>query len=313
MILFSYFVMCMIFSTTFLVIKVGIDAGAPPFFSAGIRFFLAGLILFLWMVWKRKARVSLLLRREMFFTGMGLTFGVFSALYWAEQYMPSGIAAVLSATAPLMVLLLQNSISRQKISVTSMAGCIIGFAGVLLLLLPSIRVKFDLYWILGSIAILAGQLCYSVGAVYSKRVIQRFEDTSPIALNAAQMMYGGVMLMVLSLCTEQVDMQFMLSLHAALSLLYLIFAGSMLGHSIFYWLVAKTNPVLPSTWLYISPLMALGLGALLYDEQLSFSSLAGGITIIIGIALVNYDTLSQLVAKKPNVLRHTSNQQYTGK
>lgn len=76
----------------------------------------------------------------------------------------------------------------------------------------------------------------------------------------------------------------------------------MLGHTIFYWLVAKTNPVLPSTWLYISALLALGLGAVLYNEPVSFYSLAGGVTIIAGIVLVNLDVLRKLVIKKAEVL-----------
>jgi drug/metabolite transporter (DMT)-like permease len=302
MIIFSYLLMCVIFGTTFLVIKVGIDAGAPPFFSAGIRFFLAGLILFVWMIWKRRAKVSLLLRKEMPITGMGLTFGTFSTLYWAEQYVTSGIAAVLSATGPIMILLLQASVLRQKVSVQSISGCFIGFAGVILLLLPSISVDVNLFWVFGCIVILVGEIFYSSGALYSKHVIQRFPDTSPIALNAAQMMYGGVMLLVLSLFTEHVNMESMLTLNTVSSLLYLIVIGSMMGHSIFYWLVAKTNPVFPSTWLYISPLIAVGLGVLLYNEVISWVALTGIVTIIIGIVLVNIDALRQLIGKPEEIL-----------
>jgi drug/metabolite transporter (DMT)-like permease len=308
MVLFNYVIMCLIFGTTFLAIKVGINAGLSPFFAAGIRFFLAGMILFLWMIWKRKARVSLLFCKEMFLTGIGLTFGVFATLYWAEQYLSSGIAAVLSATAPLMILLLQTSISRQRLSVTSWAGCIVGFVGVILLVLPGVTITFSKFWLFGCIAILIGEVFYSTGAVYSRRVIQRFQDTSPIALNAAQMMYGGGMLLALSLFTEKVHFESMLSQNAVISLLYLIIAGSMMGHTIFYWLVAKTNPVFPSTWLYISPLIALSLGFFLYNEPLSFLSLIGAITIIVGIVLINLDNLRQIVDKKPSILSKASNQ-----
>lgn len=303
MILFGYAVMCLIFGTTFLVIKIGLDAGAPPFFTAGIRFLMAGLILFMWMLWKQKASLSLLLRKEMAISGFGLTFGTFATLYWAEQYVTSGIAAVLSATGPLMILLIQSSLLRQKIPGRSVAGCLLGFGGVVLLLLPNLSVSASLFWVFGCLAILAGELCYASGALYSKEVIQRFQETSPIALNAAQMIYGGGMLLVLSAFTENVQVSSILKPEAALPLLYLTVVGSMMGHSIFYWLVAKTNPVLPSTWLYISPLLALGLGAILYDEHLSFLSLAGGLTIIAGIVLVNLDTLRQLVAKRTGALR----------
>lgn len=306
MVLLNYVVMCLIFGTTFLAIKVGIDAGAPPFFSAGVRFFLAGVILFLFMLWKKQARLSLLLHKEMVLTGIGLTFGTFATLYWAEQHISSGIAAILSATAPLLVMLLQTGIARQKLSTLSWAGCLVGFIGVVLLILPGATFSVSFLWLAGCAAVLFGQLFYSAGAVYSRRVIQRFQDTSPIALNAAQMMYGGVMLLVLSLFTEQVHIESMLSTNAIISLLYLIIIGSMLGHTIFYWLVAKTNPVFPSTWLYISPLIALGLGVMLYNEPLYLLSLAGGITIIVGIILINMDSLKQLIGKKHNKLRDIS-------
>lgn len=307
MVFINYMAMCLIFGTTFLAIKVGIDAGLPPFFSGGIRFFLAGVILFFFMVARGKTRVSLLLSKEMLLTGIGLTFGVFSALYWAEQYVSSGIAAVLSATAPLMVMLLQTTLSGDRLSATSWAGCLVAFAGVLLLMIPGVTITFSLSWLIGCIAVLVGQIFYSGGTVYSRKVIRRFHDVSPIALNAAQMMYGGAMLLVLSFFTEQVHVPTLFTPHAILSLVYLIFVGSMMGHTIFYWLVAKTNPVFPSTWLYISPLIALTLGVIVYHEPLSLLSLVGGITIIGGIILINLTSLKQLLDKKPSMLSRASN------
>lgn len=308
MVLFNYIAMCLIFGTTFLAIKMGIDAGASPFFSAGIRFFLAGVILFSWMYWKKKASLSILFSKEMLFTGIGLTFGVFAALYWAEQYISSGIAAILSATAPLQILLLQTIMSRQKLSASAWAGCIVGLTGVILLLMPGLAINLNKFWVLGCIVVLVGQLFYSGGAVYSRHVIQRFHHTSPIALNAAQMMHGGFLLLLLSLFTEQAHIETMFTPTAALSLLYLIFVGSMMGHTIFYWLVAKTNPVFPSTWLYISPLISLSLGFFLYDEPLTVLSLIGGVTIIFGIVLVNLENLKKLVTKKPSIAPTISNQ-----
>jgi drug/metabolite transporter (DMT)-like permease len=295
MIIFNYLLICLIFGTTFLAIKVGVDADAPPFFTAGIRFFIAGLILFVWMVWRRKASFSLFLRKEMLFTGFALTFGTFSTLYWAEQYVSSGIAAVLSATGPIMILVLQIIVMRQKTSARSTFGCIIGFAGVFLLLLPSLTVSASVWWVIGSIAILVGELSYSAGALYSKRVIQRFPEASPIALNAVQMIYGGLLMLLLSAFTEHVYMKSLLTANAIGSLLYLIVIGSMVGHSLFYWLVAKTNPVFPATWLYVSPLIALAIGALFYRETISWVTVLGVITIIAGTVLANWDSLKQLI------------------
>ncbi|SEB59151.1 EamA family transporter [Paenibacillus sp. GP183] len=297
MIIINYLLVCLVFGTTFLAIKIGVDASGPPFFLAGLRFFSAGLILFLWMIWRKKAKFALLLRKEMLFTGIGLTFGTFSTLYWAEQYVASGIAAVLSATGPIMILILQIVVLRQRSTIRSTFGCIIGFAGVFLLLLPKLTVSVSLLWAVGCIAILIGELSYCAGALYSKGVIQSLPDASPIALNAVQMMYGGVLLLVLSLFTEQVHLKSLMSASVIGSLLYLIVIGSMVGHSLFYWLVAKTNPVFPATWLYISPLIALGFGALFYQETITWITAIGVVTIIVGTVLANLDSLLPLILR----------------
>lgn len=268
------------------------------FFSAGLRFFVAGAVLFLWMVWKRKASFSLLLRKEMLFTGSALTFGTFAGLYWAEQYVSSGLAAVLSATGPIMILLLQTSILRQKAPAISLYGCIIGFTGVLLLVLPNLAVDISPLWLIGCAVVLIGECCYAVGAIYSKKVINSMPEVSPIALNAAQMMYGGALLFILSFATEKVHPAFLFSFETAGSLLYLTVIGSMVGHTLFYWLVAKTNPVFPSTWLYISPPIAVGVGFFFYNESVSWITILGVFTIIAGTILVNADALKQLLQKK---------------
>ncbi|KKX55753.1 DMT family transporter [Brevibacillus borstelensis] len=298
MVIINYVVMCLVFGTTFLAIKIGIDAGAPPFFSAGLRFLVAGLLLFIWMVWKKQVRFSLLLHKEMWITGLCLTFGTFSTLYWAEQYVTSGAAAILSATGPIMILLLQATVLRERVTGKALLGCLLGFAGVVLLVFPQVSITVSLFWLLGCVAILIGELFYSSGALYSKRVIQRFSDASPIALNAAQMIYGGTALLVLSLFTEKIHPETMLAPSAIGSLLYLIVFGSMVGHTIFYWLVAKTNPVFPSTWLYISPIIAMALGAILYREAVSWPMATGAATTILGIVFINADTLRQMM-KRP--------------
>ncbi|MGN7762936.1 DMT family transporter [Paenibacillus sp. 22594] len=297
MIMLAYSLVCLIFGTTFLAIKIGVDAGTPPFFSAGLRFFVAGAVLFLFMAWKGKASFALLLRKEMLFTGAALTFGTFSALYWAEQYVSSGLAAVLSATGPMMILLMQTAVLRQKAPSYSLIGCIIGFTGVLLLVLPSLAIEVSPLWVTGCAVVLIGEICYAAGAIYSKKVTSTLSGESPVALNAAQMMYGGALLFLLSLFTEKVHPEVLLSFRTAGSLLYLTVIGSMVGHTLFYWLVAKTNPVFPSTWLYISPPIAVGVGFLFYGEAVTWITLLGVFTIIAGTVLVNAGALKQLLFK----------------
>lgn len=283
----AFTVMCLIFGTTFLAIKVGVEAGLPPFLSAGVRFFAAGAILFIAMKLTGKVRWSLLWRKEMLLIGAGTTFGTFSALYWAEQYVSSGIGAILSATGPMMIVILQSVLLRQKTSRITVVGCMISFLGVVLVVLPGLAVQISGLWLVGCLVILLGELCYSGGALYSKRVMDVFRETNPIALNAAQMIHGGWMLLLLSAITEPWSSEGWQYLPAMGSLLYLILFGSMIAHTLFYWLMERTNPLFPTTWLYISPPIAVGLGALLYGEHVSWWMLAGVLLIVTGLILMN--------------------------
>lgn len=307
MIMINYFFMCLIFGTTFLAIKMGVDAGSPPFLSAGLRFFIAGLLLFSLMVWREKTAIRLLFRKEMFFSGVGLTFGTFATLYWAEQYVTSGIAAVLSATGPMMTLLIQTFIMKQKGNRTSFIGCVVGVIGVTFLILPSFSIEIRPLWMLGCFAIIMGEVFYAAGTIYTKHVIRKFDKTSPIALNAAQMMHGGILLIISSFFTENIRLENLLSPVSIGSLLYLTIFGSMIGHSIYYWLVSRTNPIFPSTWLYISPLIAVILGVIFYHEYISWITGIGTLTIIAGTVLVNFDTLRKLLWGKGAVLQDVKN------
>ena len=307
MVMINYFFMCLIFGTTFLAIKIGVDAGVPPFFSAGLRFSIAGLLLFSFMVWRGKTTISLLFRKEMFFTGVGLTFGTFATLYWAEQYVTSGIAAVLSATAPMMIIIIQTIIMKQKGNRKSLIGCIVGVIGVTFLILPSFSIEISPFWMVGCFAIISGQVFYASGTIYTKHVIRKFEKTSAIALNAAQMMHGGILLIILSFFTENIQLDYLLSPASIGSLLYLIVFGSMIAHSIYYWLVSRTNPVFPSTWLYISPLIAVILGVIFYHENISWLTGIGTLTIIVGTVLVNFETLRELFWGKGTVFQDVKN------
>ncbi|EHS58141.1 DMT family transporter [Paenibacillus sp. Aloe-11] len=293
----AFTVMCLIFGTTFLAIKVGVEAGLPPFLSAGIRFFAAGAILFIAMRLTGKVRWSLLWRKETVWIGAGTTFGTFSALYWAEQYVSSGIGAILSATGPMMIVIMQSMLLRQKTSRFTVIGCMISFLGVALVVLPGLAVQISGLWLAGCLIILLGELCYSGGALYSKRVMDVFRETNPIVLNAVQMIHGGWMLLVLSAITEPWGSGEWNLLPAMGSLFYLILFGSMIAHTLFYWLMERTNPLFPTTWLYISPPIAVGLGAFLYGEHVSWWMLAGVLLIVIGLMCMN-NGIIRLVSRR---------------
>ncbi|MET1171234.1 DMT family transporter [Paenibacillus amylolyticus] len=283
----AFTVMCLIFGTTFLAIKIGVEAGMPPFLSAGLRFVIAGALMFAWMRMKGKVSWSLLFRKEMLLTGAGLTFGTFATLYWAEQHVSSGVGAILSATGPLMIMLMQTALLRQKTSARMIVGCLIGFTGVVLVVLPGVSLGAGSLFMWGCIAVLVGEVCYSAGALYSKKVIHQFKEASPVAINAVQMMYGGLLLSLLSVGTESWNMSALDWVPAVSSVIYLTVIGSMVGHSLFYWIMSRTNPLFPATWLYISPPIAVGLGAVVYDEHVSWVTWIGVVLVVSGLLAMN--------------------------
>ncbi|MEK4110011.1 EamA family transporter [Paenibacillus sp. FSL H7-0942] len=283
----AFTVMCLIFGTTFLAIKIGVEAGMPPFLSAGLRFLIAGALMFAWMRMKGKVSWSLLFRKEMLLTGAGLTFGTFATLYWAEQHVSSGVGAILSATGPLMIMLMQTALLRQKTSARMIVGCLIGFTGVVLVVLPGVSLGAGSLFMWGCIAVLVGEVCYSAGALYSKKVIHQFKEASPVAINAVQMMYGGLLLSLLSVGTESWNMSALDWVPAVSSVIYLTVIGSMVGHSLFYWIMSRTNPLFPATWLYISPPIAVGLGAVVYGEHVSWVTWIGVVLVVSGLLAMN--------------------------
>ena len=283
----AFTVMCLIFGTTFLAIKIGVEAGMPPFLSAGLRFLIAGALMFAWMRMKGKVSWSLLFRKEMLLTGAGLTFGTFATLYWAEQHVSSGVGAILSATGPLMIMLMQTALLRQKTSARMIVGCLIGFSGVVLVVLPGVSLGAGSLFMWGCIAVLVGEVCYSAGALYSKKVIHQFKEASPVAINAVQMMYGGLLLSLLSVGTESWNMSALDWVPAVSSVIYLTVIGSMVGHSLFYWIMSRTNPLFPATWLYISPPIAVGLGAVVYGEHVSWVTWIGVVLVVSGLLAMN--------------------------
>lgn len=295
MILLGYLTMCLIFGTTFLAIKLGVEAGLPPFFGAGLRFFAAGLLVMLYMAARRKVSFSLLLRKETLFTGFGLTFCTFAALYWAEQYISSGLASVLSATGPAFILLLQAGVSRIRIPKIALTGTLIGTAGVALLLLPGAEGTHGKMWLIAGLVVVAGEIGYASGALLAKHASAKLPEASPISLNAAQMMHGGWMLLLLSLLAERGHAGVTDYSQALLSLLYLTLIGSMAGHTLFYWLVSRTHPVFPTTWLYVSPFIALALGARLYGEPLHWNAAVGSLVVLAGVLLTNWPSIRSLL------------------
>jgi len=290
-VILNYCFICLIFGTTFLAIKIGIEAGAPPFFSAGMRFFAAGVIMMAVFKMRNYRLKTVLFSSSLVFNGFCLTFITFASLYWAEQFIPSGLAAVLSATGPMMVLLHQARENKQPIKKEQLAGMAAALIGVFLISSPGFSLSVSGMWVLACFMIILSEWFYGLGTVRAKMFTSKHPDISPFLSNAVQMFYGGIFLLAVSFLTgEQGKWLLLASYETVLSLLYLIIIGSIVGHGLYYWLVSKTNPVFPSTWLYISPLVALIAGYIILNEIMKPITLIGAFLILFGVFLTNRST-----------------------
>ncbi|HDR6287552.1 EamA family transporter [Bacillus cereus] len=291
MVIFNYILVCIIFGTTFLTIKIGIEAGAPPLFSAGIRFFLAGIILMIIFKLKRKEIMPHIFSKRIMYAGFCLTFMTFASLYWSEQYISSGLAAVLSATGPMMILLIQAKRNREKLQKEQLVALVIALIGVIFVSLPGMHQQVSFIWSIACIVLVIGELFYGIGSIRSKEILSDLSNVSPFLINGIQMFYGGMLLLIASIIVEQPNVTVLTSWSVQWPILYLIFIGSIGGHGLYYWLLSKTNPVFPSTWLYISPLIAIIVGYIILGEPLNPTMGMGACLILIGVFLANRSTL----------------------
>ncbi|MDU2067049.1 MAG: EamA family transporter, partial [Sporomusaceae bacterium] len=154
-----YSAMCLIFGTTFLAIKVGVNVGAPPFLFAGARFFTAGLIVLLAV--KLCGRSITLPKghyKSIFIVGLFMTALMFGCLYWGEQYISSSLAALLAATTPLMIGLVEWFQGVKEYSLIRGSGLLISFLGVSIALLPALMLEATPYAFLAVIVILLAEV-----------------------------------------------------------------------------------------------------------------------------------------------------------
>ncbi|MFJ7732548.1 DMT family transporter [Lysinibacillus sp. NPDC097231] len=294
----AYIIMCLIYGTTFLGITLGLHAGFSPFLYAGLRFSTAGILIlaFLFLT-KVKFPRDKTFYLSAAFIGLCMTGIEFSGFYWAQQYVPSSFAALLGAATPLMVILSNLIFEKEKLGLIEAFGVGLGFLGVLFIVYPNIKEGFELsnFQFLGSIAIIVSTFFYGVGTVKSKKIL--IKGYSATLLNGFQMLFGSLFLFTLSFLIEDHSLKGF-NITGLSALLYLIIFGSIIASGIYYWLVKVAGPVLPSTWTYVSPMIALLVGYLFLKESVYTISFVGSIIVLCGVFLTNYKTFSNLLLSK---------------
>lgn len=284
----ALWIVYLVWGSTYLAIRVVVDS-VPPLLAMGGRFLAAGLLLGLVLVARRGVRTLRVTRRELAgaaVVGLLLLLGGNGLVAVAEQTVPSGITALLVAATPLWLVLLRRLV-RDRVALMTMAGTLVGFVGIAVLVLPGGLTTED-----GS-PVRVGGLLVVVGAAASWAVGSFASSRLPMPGDAFvattwEMLAGGAGLVLLGTATGE--------LHgfrvgdvpgkAWAWLAYLVVVGSIVAFSAYVWLLSHAPISLTATYAYVNPVVAVLLGALVLGEPVTAAVLVGGAVVVAGVGLV---------------------------
>jgi drug/metabolite transporter (DMT)-like permease len=274
-----------IWGSTYLAIRFAIET-LPPLLMAGVRFLLAGAVLYAFVRARGVARPRLVHWRSATVVGGLLLLCGNGGVVWAEQVIPSGVAALLVATVPLwMVLLDWARPGGASPSGTVIAGLVVGFAGLVLLIGPSELVGSGRVDPTGAVVVLFASLAWAIGSIYSRSASL---PTSPLLATAMEMITGGALLAVGGLVRGELATldPSGISAESALAFGYLVVFGSLIGFTCYIWLLGVTTPSRVATYAYVNPVVAVLLGWALASEPLTARVIGAATVIVAAVVLI---------------------------
>jgi len=279
-ILLAFFAIYILWGTSFLAIRIAVQE-VPPLFAAGIRFFVAGVLLYGFMRLRGRPRPTGTQWRSFAIIGLLMFVAEYGPLFWAEQYVPSGIASVLEATLPLITMLLETLVFRRhRFSWQLLVAILVGFCGVGALLLRNEEQHFGM---LPYVAILAGATAWSLGSVLNRSL--DLPESKALTAGAAMMLGGGTLLVVSASFGELHPFPHV-SIRAGLALLYLVICGSLLGFTAFVWLLARMPATRVASHAYVNPVVAVALGYFVAGEIITTRTLIGTALVLASVVLI---------------------------
>jgi drug/metabolite transporter (DMT)-like permease len=281
-ILLAFAIIYIVWGSTYLAIRVGVHE-FPPFLMAGLRFTVAGMLMFLWLgirgtpfpSWREWVGATIL--------GTLMFLIDYACLFWAEQRVPSGIAAVILAMIPVCITLLEIIFLRtQRLTFILSLALLIGIVGVAVLMNPRGGLGEAPLDRRGAVALLVSCCGWSIGTIVSKRLTL---PTSKATSAAAQMLSGGVQLLLLAAIAGEFAgfHPQEISGKAWFSLVYLIVAGSIVAFTAYVWLLHYESPTKVGTYAYVNPVVAVILGGLLGGEVIGRRTVVGTSLILASV------------------------------
>ena len=281
----AFAVIYLVWGSTFLAIRVGVSE-VPPFLLAGMRFVVAGILLYGWM--RLKGTVSPTVREWGAATIVAVPFFVldYGLVFWAEQRVPSGLTAVMMATIPVFMALSEILFMKtQRLTARLGIALAVGILGVGVLVSHGASggdAPIDPW---GAVALIVGALSWAIGSAMTPKLSL---PGSKAMSSGAQMLAGGVLLTVVALALGEFRGFHLqaVSVRAWLALAYLIGAGSILAFTAYVWLIHHESPTKVGTYAYVNPVVAVILGYFLGGETIGLRTVLGTALILVSVVVI---------------------------
>ena len=276
-----------IWGSTYLAIRFAVET-IPPFLMVATRFLIAGAILYGFRRLRGDAPPSRVEWKAAAVVGILLLVGGNGIVVWAEQYIPSGITALIVGTAPVFMVLIDALRSGgQRPGFKRALGILIGFAGIVILINPSgLSQDPDRWVMIGLGALFLATFFWALGSLYNRNA--RLPG-SPLLGTGMEMLVGGGCLLVIATLTGEwgrLDLA-SISTRSLWGLAYLIVFGALIGFVAYTWLLRVAPTPLVSTYAYVNPLIAILLGSWLAQEALDLRILLAAVVIVSSVFLIN--------------------------
>ena len=274
-----------VWGSTYLAIRVAVRT-MPPFLMAGVRFVFAGALLYGWSLWRGQTvdeRPTWRQWRAATIVGGALLLGGNGAVVWAEQRIDSGIAALVVATVPLWMAMMDRVFFGQRLAWTAIGGLGLGFFGLAVLATGG---HGDAHITAAGVgAVMFASFSWAAGSLYSRRAPL---PSKPLVGTGMEMIAGGLLLAIAGLVTGEAGDVHLAEFSAGswFSLAYLIVFGSLVGFTAYVWLLRNARTTLVSTYAYVNPVIAVLGGWLILGEAITSRTLVGGGIIVLAVVLI---------------------------
>ncbi len=283
--LLAFAIIYLVWGSTFLAIRIGVRE-VPPFLLAAMRFLVAGLALYGWMIARGERSPSGRQWLSVFSLALLIFVFDYGLLFWAERRVPSGIAAVMLATIPAFTALSEIILLRtQKLTARLALALLIGIGGVAALTSNSLSLGGAPIDREGAATLIFAAISWSVASALSRKLPL---PPSKVMSSGAQMLAGGILLFAMAAALGEFR-DFhpgTVSRGAWLSLLYLIVAGSIIAFTAYVWLIHHESPTKVGTYAYVNPVIAVLLGYFFAGEALGLRTVLGALLILISVVVI---------------------------